>query len=167
MVFYISGPKLLFETTEISTHPNSTQQESNCIYLYTTKFGTSIKIRLNRKFESTEFETRVNCICTLYKNIEFICTSVKKIEKQVILTCFGVSAYIYRQCMSFVSESLKQLLNCQKKSRNCNHFQWCPLTWLHLYCFSLLPISYQKTLYLGQRPYITKNYSVHAIWLHK
>ena len=62
MVFYISGPKLLFETTEISTHPNSTQQESNYIYLYTTKFGTSIKIRLNRKFESTEFETtRVNC----------------------------------------------------------------------------------------------------------
>ena len=63
MVFYISGPKLLFETTEISTHPNSTQQASNYIYLYTTKFGTSIKIRLNRKFESTEFETtRVNCI---------------------------------------------------------------------------------------------------------
>ena len=43
MAFYISGPKLLFETTEISTHPNSTQQESNYIYLYTTKFGTSIK----------------------------------------------------------------------------------------------------------------------------
>ena len=64
MAFYISGPKLLFETTEISTHPNSTQQESNYIYLYTTKFGTSMKIRLNRKFESTEFETmRVNCIC--------------------------------------------------------------------------------------------------------
>ena len=62
MALYISGPKLLFETTEISTHPNSTQQESNYIYLYTTKFGTSIKIRLNRKFESTEFETmRVNC----------------------------------------------------------------------------------------------------------
>jgi hypothetical protein len=35
MAFYISGPKLLFETTEISTHPNSTQQESNYIYLYT------------------------------------------------------------------------------------------------------------------------------------
>ena len=48
MAFYIYGPKLLFETTEISTHPNSTQQESNYIYLYTTKFGTSIKIRLNR-----------------------------------------------------------------------------------------------------------------------
>jgi hypothetical protein len=62
MAFYISGPKVLFETTEISTHPNSTQQESNYIYLYTTKFGTSITIRLNRKFESTEFETmRVNC----------------------------------------------------------------------------------------------------------
>jgi hypothetical protein len=30
MAFYISGPKLLFETTEIST-----QQESNYIYLYT------------------------------------------------------------------------------------------------------------------------------------
>ena len=67
MAFYISGPKLLFETTEISTHPNSTQQESNYIYLYTTKFGTSIKIRLNRKFESTEFETmRVNCITKSY-----------------------------------------------------------------------------------------------------
>jgi hypothetical protein len=52
MAFYISGPKLLFETTEISTHPNSTQQELNYIYLYTTKFGTSIKIRLNRKFET-------------------------------------------------------------------------------------------------------------------
>ena len=62
MAFYISGPKLLFETTEISTHPNWTQLESNYIYLYTTKFGTSITIRLNRKFQSTEFETmRVNC----------------------------------------------------------------------------------------------------------
>ena len=58
MAFYISGPKLLSKTTEIST-----QQESNYIYLYTTKFGTSIKIWLYRKFESTEFETeRVNCI---------------------------------------------------------------------------------------------------------
>jgi hypothetical protein len=47
MAFYISGPKLLFETTEISTHPNSTQQESNYIYLYTMKFRTSIKIWLN------------------------------------------------------------------------------------------------------------------------
>ena len=27
MAFYISGPKHLFETTEISTHPNSTQPE--------------------------------------------------------------------------------------------------------------------------------------------
>jgi hypothetical protein len=67
MVFYISGPKLLFETTEIST-----QQESNYIYLYTTKFGTSKKIRLNRKFESTEFETtRVNCIYFIILYIEF------------------------------------------------------------------------------------------------
>ena len=58
MAFSISGPKLLFETTEIST-----RQESNYIYLYTTKFRISIKIWLNRKFESTEFETkRVNCI---------------------------------------------------------------------------------------------------------
>ena len=72
MAFYISGPKLLFETTEISTHPNSTQQESNYIYLYTTKFGTLIKIRLNRKFESTEFETmRVNCI--LFQCFKFFC----------------------------------------------------------------------------------------------
>jgi hypothetical protein len=62
MVFYISGPKPLFETTEIST-----QQESNYIYLYTTKFGTSIKNWLNLKFESTEFETmRVNCIVYRY-----------------------------------------------------------------------------------------------------
>ena len=44
MTFYISGPKLLLATTEISTHPNSTQHESNYIYLYTTKFGTSITI---------------------------------------------------------------------------------------------------------------------------
>ena len=66
MAFYISGPKLLFETTENSTHPNSTQQESNYIYIYTTKFGTSIKIRLNRKFDSTEFETmRVDCMFIL------------------------------------------------------------------------------------------------------
>ena len=57
MAFYISGPKLLFETTEISTHPNSTQQGSNYIYLYTTKFRTSIKIRLNRKFESTAVDS--------------------------------------------------------------------------------------------------------------
>jgi hypothetical protein len=52
MAFYISGPKLLIKTAEISTHPNSTQQESNYIYLYTTKFRTSIKIRLNQKFET-------------------------------------------------------------------------------------------------------------------
>jgi hypothetical protein len=52
------GPKLLFETTKISTQPNSTQQESNYIYLYTTKFGTSIIIWLKRKFETM----RVNCI---------------------------------------------------------------------------------------------------------
>ena len=73
MAFYISGPKLLFETTEISTHPNSTQQESNYIYLYTTKFGTSKKIRLNRKFESTEFETmRVNCSsASIYNQTSF------------------------------------------------------------------------------------------------
>jgi hypothetical protein len=72
MAFYISGSKLLFETTEISTYPNSTQQESNYIYLYTTKFGTSIKIRLNRKFESTEFETmRVNCICKPERTMQY------------------------------------------------------------------------------------------------
>ena len=64
MAFYISGPKLLFKTTEISTHPNSTQQESNDIYLYTTKFGTSIKIWLNQKFETM----RVNCMFNVYKN---------------------------------------------------------------------------------------------------
>jgi hypothetical protein len=55
------GELMSWPTTEISTHPNSTQQESNYIYLYTMKFGTSIKIRPSRKFESTEFETmRVN-----------------------------------------------------------------------------------------------------------
>ena len=37
MAFYILGPNLLFETTDIST-----QQESNYIYLYTTKFETMI-----------------------------------------------------------------------------------------------------------------------------
>ena len=80
MAFYISGPKLLFETTEISTHPNSTQHESNYIYLYTTKFGTSIKIRLNRKFESTEFETmRVNCM---------------------VVNCLDVCTYIYKYIYS-------------------------------------------------------------------
>jgi hypothetical protein len=78
MAFYISGPKLLFETTEISTHPNSIQQETNYIYLYTTKFGTSIKIQLNRKFESTEFETmRVNCT-TMYLllKVKIQCTTM-------------------------------------------------------------------------------------------
>ena len=60
-----------YDTTEISTRPNSTQQESNYIYLYTTKFGTSIKIRLNRKFESTEYETtRVNCTCYMINMTE-------------------------------------------------------------------------------------------------
>ena len=89
MAFYISRPKLLFETTEISTHPNSTQQESNYIYLYTTKFGTSIKIRLNRKFESTEFETmRVNC---------------NKIEKNslFIFIMFIVSTFILQQTKQY------------------------------------------------------------------
>ena len=72
MAFYILGPKLLFETTEIST-----QQESYYIYLYTTKFGTSIKIRLNRKFELTEFETvRVTCIkikTSTVNCLQFLC----------------------------------------------------------------------------------------------
>ena len=82
MAFYISGPKLLFETTEISTHPNSTQQESNYIHLYTTKFGTSIKIRLNRKFESTEFETmRVNCIVT------FCPTYIRYMNQGIYIYC--------------------------------------------------------------------------------
>ena len=85
MAFYISGPKLLFETTEISTHPNSTQQESNCIYLYTTKFGTSIKIRLNRKFESTEFETmRVNCM-----------SYITEIQGGVVVWSYGGVIYNY------------------------------------------------------------------------
>ena len=81
MAFYISGPKLLFETTEISTHPNSTQQESNYVYLYTTKIGISIKIWLYRKFESTEFKTmRVNCI---YKHVLFILMSLYKCKMYV------------------------------------------------------------------------------------
>ena len=67
MAFYISGPKLLFETTEISTRPNSTQQESNYIYLYTTKLRISIK-------NSTQPEIRVNRIrdneSQLYKQDE-------------------------------------------------------------------------------------------------
>ena len=63
MAFYISGPKLLFETTEISTHPNSTQQESNYIYLYTTKFETTIKIRVNRIRDNES---------QLYLNINFL-----------------------------------------------------------------------------------------------
>jgi hypothetical protein len=49
MVFYISGPKLLFETTEISTHPNSTQQESNYIYLYTTCLLNNTCVKHNSK----------------------------------------------------------------------------------------------------------------------
>ena len=88
MAFYISGPKLLFETTEISTHPNLTQQESNYIYLYTTKFGTSIKIRLNRKFESTEFETmRVNCISFFVCNLSSPNFDVEIIFKPILQTC--------------------------------------------------------------------------------
>ena len=99
MAFYISGPKLLFETTEISTHPNSIQQESNYIYLYTTKFGTSIKIRLNRKFESTEFETmRVNCIysfkllvyCFIYLLIDFLVLShIQQYFSYIMVTSFS------------------------------------------------------------------------------
>jgi hypothetical protein len=86
MAFYISGPKLLFETTEISIHPNSTQQEWNYIYLYTTKFGTSIKIWLNRKFESTEFETmRVNCIIETNKNNDLLQSPVRQMNILYIL----------------------------------------------------------------------------------
>ena len=54
MAFYISGPKLLYETTEISTHPNSTQQESNYIYFWHNevrdfdKNSTQPEIRVNR-----------------------------------------------------------------------------------------------------------------------
>ena len=68
MAFYISGPKLLFETTDISTHPNSTQQESNYIYLYTTKFGTSIQIRVNRirDNESQLYNDMVNAVTDLF-----------------------------------------------------------------------------------------------------
>ena len=88
-----SGPKLLFETTEISSHSNSTQQESNYIYLYTTKFGTSIKIQLNRKFESTEFETmRVNCTSKLQKKSEYIRSVIQPTGKQLIAACI-FSAY--------------------------------------------------------------------------
>ena len=88
MAFYISGPKLLFETTEISTHPNSTQQESNYIYLYTTKFRTSIKILLYRKFESTEFETmRVNCIIWLHFIFSFLFQDTKQIYHPISNQC--------------------------------------------------------------------------------
>ena len=52
MAFYISGPKLLFETTEISTHSNSTQQE---LYIFIhnevldlDKNSTQPEIRVNR-----------------------------------------------------------------------------------------------------------------------
>jgi hypothetical protein len=56
-------PPIKLTATIITEKSNSTQQKSNYIYLYTTKFGTSIKIWLNRKFESTQFETmRINCI---------------------------------------------------------------------------------------------------------
>jgi hypothetical protein len=100
MAFYVSGPKLLFETTEISTRPNSTQQESNYIYLYTTKFGTSIKIWLNRKFESTEFETmRVNC--------SFSC-------KSVTLSCKGNLRVDIRHV--FMSVCRWYICNCMTKN---------------------------------------------------
>jgi hypothetical protein len=105
MAFYISGPKLLFETTKISTHPNSTQQESNYIYLYTTKFGTSIKIWLNRKFESTEFETmRVNCMCifmflSLFKSQFSINLEVWMMLQYIILGLRYMSKFI-KNCIS-------------------------------------------------------------------
>ena len=55
MAFYISGPKLLFETTEISTRPNLTQQESNYIYFIHNEF---------RDFDKnlTQPEIRVNLV---------------------------------------------------------------------------------------------------------
>jgi len=90
MAFYISGPKLLFETTEISTRPNSTQQESNYIYLYTTKFGTSINIQLNRKFVSTEFETmRVNCITSITGKLLI----GKNVDHFIVLQCYFSGLY--------------------------------------------------------------------------
>ena len=137
MAFYISGPKLLFETTENSTHPNSTQQESNYIYIYTTKFGTSIKIRLNRKFDSTEFETmRVDCIYnihTLSVNIKFICTSFRnrqnseplasfsglfRSEYKLILYLTTMYVFCVYPAMSKKSENLSDL---NKKDRNKCH----------------------------------------------
>jgi hypothetical protein len=96
--FYISRPKLLFETTEISTRPNSTQQEWNYIYLYTTKFGYSIKIRLNRKFESTEFETmRVNCISLYDYNYAKIQTNLDicHLVSSHLKNMFYIYIYIY------------------------------------------------------------------------
>ena len=66
MAFYISGPKLSFETTEIST-----QQESNYIYLYTTKFGTSIKIRVNR-IRDNESQLYLNLFRMSYYNLLLI-----------------------------------------------------------------------------------------------
>ena len=54
MVFYISGPKLLFETTEISTHPNSTLTGVKLyIFIHNTvrdfdKISTQPEIRVNR-----------------------------------------------------------------------------------------------------------------------
>ena len=112
MVFYISGPKLLFETTEISTHPNSTQQESNYIYLYTTKFGTSIKIRLNRKFESTEFETtRVNCIKHL-KYPESSKSNIKLIKCLIFLVSYAAESKQTSICGVMVSVLTSSTVNC-------------------------------------------------------
>ena len=87
MAFYISGPKLLFETTEISTHPNSTQQESNYIYLYTTKFGTSIKIRLNRVRDNGR---------KLY--FIFLNNDANQMDKRGILTS---SRFFNKYCVAF------------------------------------------------------------------
>ena len=75
MVFYISGPKLLFETTEISTHPNSTRTGVK-LYIFIhnevqdfDKNSTQPEIRVNQvRDNESQLYTVNKCSQTCYSD---------------------------------------------------------------------------------------------------
>jgi hypothetical protein len=72
-------------------HPNSTQQEANYIYLYTTKFGTSIKIRVNR-IRDNESQLYYKKCMLLKKKYKIIITKYLNIACQNMCITLGLKS---------------------------------------------------------------------------
>ena len=88
MVFYISGPKLLFETTEIST-----QQESNYIYNEVWDFDKNLTQPSSRQWESTVLYIHVLILKKVYFVVNLFPLLIFPNYNQIIcvLFCFQVS----------------------------------------------------------------------------